>query len=73
VRIERSNVFAYQGNQRIEGEELYPNLDSPAGERPPYASLLLYKLKRFSLDNRPLELTIDDPAGGPRGVVNLDV
>jgi hypothetical protein len=73
VRIPSSNVFAYQGGQRVEGEELYPNLDSPAGERPPYASLLLYKLKRFSLDNRPLELIVDDPAGGERGIVNLDV
>jgi hypothetical protein len=73
VRVDRANVFAYQGGERVEGEELYPNLDSPAGERPPYAAVLLYQLKRFSLDNRPLELTIDDPAGGPAGVVNLDV
>ena len=72
VRIGEPNPFAYRP-ERIEGEELYPNLDSPAGERPPYASLILYKLKRFSLDNRPLELTIDDPAGGPPGIVNLDV
>ena len=73
VRIPRENVFAYQGGDRIEGEELYPNPNSPARERQPNGALLLYKLKRFSLDNRPLELTIDDPAGGPPGVVALDV
>ena len=73
VRIARSNVFAYQGGATVQGEELYPHPDSPAGERPPYAAVLIYKLKRFSLDNRPLELIVDDPAGGERGIVNLDV
>ncbi len=72
IAIDRRNAFAYQAGT-VEGLELYPNPDSPAGERPPYASLILYKLKRFSLDNRPLELIIDDPAGGERGIVNLDV
>ena len=73
VRVSRENVFAYQGSEVVQGEELYPNPNSPAGERPPYAAVLLYKVKRFSLDNRPLELIIDDPAGGERGTVNLDV
>ena len=73
VSVSPENVFAYQGGERVEGEELYPNPNSPAGERQPYAAVLLYKVKRFSLDNRPLELIIDDPAGGERGTVNLDV
>ena len=73
VAIEPENVFASQGNTTVQGGELYPNPDSPGGERPPYASVLLYKVKRFSLDNRPLELTIEDPAGGRPGIVNLDV
>lgn len=73
VSVAEENVFAYKGGIAVEGEDLYPDPDSPAGERPPYASVLLYKLKRFSLDNRPLELIIDDPAGGERGIVNLDV
>jgi hypothetical protein len=72
VRIARQNVFAYQP-ARVEGEELYPNPNSPAGERQPNGALILYKLKRFSLDNRPLELIIEDPAGGGRGIVALDV
>ncbi len=72
IAIDRRNAFAYQPGT-VERLELYPNPDSPAGERPPYASLILYKLKRFSLDNRPLELIVEDPEGGPRGIVALDV
>jgi hypothetical protein len=72
VKIGPENVFSYQPGT-IDGEELYPLLDSPAGERQPNGALILFKLKRFSLDNRPLELTIEDPEGGPPGVVNLDV
>jgi hypothetical protein len=65
------NVFAYRGT-RVEGGERYPNPNSPAGERQPYGSLLLFKLRRFSLDNRPLELTITGPEG-QQAIVNLDV
>ena len=72
VTIGEPNPFAYRGG-KLEGQKLYPLPDSPAGERPPYASLILFKLKRFSLDNRPLELHIDDPQGGPGATVNLDV
>ena len=73
IRLPPDNVFAYQGGVRVEGEELYPLPDSPAGERQPNGALILFKLKRFSLDNRPLELIIDDPEGGPPATVNLDV
>jgi hypothetical protein len=72
IRIGEPNPFAYRGG-RVEGEELYPNPNSPAGERAPNGSLILFKLKRFSLDNRPLELVVEDPAGGRPVVVNLDV
>ena len=72
VSIGEPNPFAYRPG-RTEGEELYPLPDSPAGERAPNGGLILFKLKRFSLDNRPLELTVDDPEGGRPAVVNLDV
>ncbi len=72
VRIGEPNPFAYRPGV-IDGEELYPLPNSAAGERSPAGSLILFKLKRFSLDNRPLELIIDDPEGGRRGIVNLDV
>ena len=72
VRIGEPNPFAYRPGP-TEGEELYPLLDSPAGERAPNGALLLYKIKRPSLDNRPLELTVEDPEGGEPAIVNLDV
>ena len=72
IEIGEPNPFAYRAS-RVEGEELYPLPDSPAGERAPNGALLLFKLEEASLNNRPLELQIADPAGGPGAVVNLDV
>jgi hypothetical protein len=72
VTIGEPNPFAYRSG-RVEGDELYPPRDVPAGEIPPNGALILFKLKRFSLDNRPLELTIEDPKGGDPATVNLDV
>jgi hypothetical protein len=71
IRFGPENVWAYRGTT-VPGKELYPNPNSPAGERPPYATLLLFKLRRFSLDNRPLELTITGRQG-QQAIVNLDV
>ena len=72
VRIGEPNPFAYRpGN--VEPNELYPNVDSPAGERQPNGALLLFKMKRFSFDNRPLELVIASPTGDGTATVNLDV
>ena len=65
------NVFAYRGATVDDGER-YPHPNSPAGERQPYGSLVLFKLRRFSLDNRPLELTITGRQG-QQAIVNLDV
>ncbi len=71
VELGADNVWAYRG-ARVEAGERYPHPNSPAGERQPYGSLLLFKLRRFSLDNRPLELTITGPEG-QQAIVNLDV
>ncbi len=71
VSIEAGNDFAYRPGP-IEGKELYPLPNSPAGERPPQGAVLLFKIKRISLDNRPLELLITSPEG-EEGFVNLDV
>jgi hypothetical protein len=65
------NVFAYRGTT-VQSEEIYPHPNSPAGERQPYGALLLFKLRRFSIDNRPLELTVTGRQG-QRAIVNLDV
>jgi len=71
VTIDDTNVFAYRPGP-IDGKELYPLPNSPAGERTPQGSMLLFKVRRFSLDNRPLELLITS-AEGEEGFVNLDV
>ena len=72
VQIAEPNPFAYRSRE-VDGGELLPNPNGAAGERSPNGAVLLFKLKRFSLDNRPLELIIDDPEGGRPGTVNLDV
>jgi hypothetical protein len=71
VQIGEENKFAYAARE-VEGGKLLPDPNGPAGERQPNGALLLYKLKRFSLDNRPLELIIEGPEG-ERAIVNLDV
>ena len=71
VQFEQENVFAYR-EARVAPGDRYPDTDSPAGERQPYGSLLLFKLRRFSLDNRPLELTITRPEG-QQAIVKLEV
>jgi hypothetical protein len=71
VRFGPDNPWAYRPTV-VPPKELYPLTNSPAGERPPYAALLLFKVRRFSLDNRPLELIITGREG-QQGIVNLDV
>ena len=72
VFIGPENDFAYRPTV-VQGDENYPDPDSPAGERPPYAAMLLFKVRRFSLDNRPLELILTAPKSGKRASVALDV
>jgi hypothetical protein len=71
VSLGAANDFAYRPTI-VQGKELYPDVDSAAGERPPYGSLLLFKVRRFSLDNRPLELVITGN-DGEKAAVDLDV
>jgi hypothetical protein len=69
----KSNEFGYDPVP-IPGKGLLPNADATAAQNSINGQLLLFKIPRESLDNRPLELKIqnpDDPA--QVGVVNLDV
>ncbi len=50
-----------------------PLPDSAAFEGPTQGALLLFKVPRLTLDNRPLELVITPPEGGEKGIVVLDV
>jgi hypothetical protein len=68
-----SNVFAYNPVP-IAGKALLPNVDAIASQNSIGGELLLFKMPRATLDNRPLELKVTDPADAKTvGVVNLDV
>jgi hypothetical protein len=70
VTIGEENEWAYRP-RIIEAGESLPDADDPQRERFPNGAMLLFKVKRDSLNNRPLELNIrgqDD-----RAIVNLDV
>jgi hypothetical protein len=67
------NFFVYRAGVVPPGD-LVPNPDSAPGERPPFGSILLFKVRRFSLDNRPLELIVKGRrAPQVEGTINLDV
>jgi hypothetical protein len=67
------NFFAYQATAVPPGDQL-PIPDSAPGERPPFGSILVFKVRRFSLDNRPLELIVKGRrVPQVEGTINLDV
>ena len=66
------NVWAYKP-EVIQKNETYPDSNAPARERQPNGALILFKLRRESLDNRPLELVIRSQESGEQAIVNLDV
>jgi|SoiMethySBSTD1v2_1073268.scaffolds.fasta_scaffold1540340_2 hypothetical protein len=65
------NPFAYKADP-IAGGSLLPEPDSAASENTIQGSLLLFKVKTDSLQNRPLELRFTG-SDGTEGVVDLDV
>jgi hypothetical protein len=67
----RSNPFAYQGGE-VAPRSIIPLPDSAAGNSPIQGSLVLFKLKTSSLQNRPLEFHILG-GGGDKATVALDV
>jgi hypothetical protein len=58
---EQANGFVYRA-EPVPGKGRLPVADSVAASGPPQGALLLYKIQIASLDNRPLKLTIVDPA-----------
>ena len=71
VPIASINHFAYRA-QPMPPKSLIPPVNSLASEGTVQGSLLLFKIPRPSLDNRPLELTIEAPGEKP-ATVDLDV
>jgi hypothetical protein len=74
VSIDKTaNVFAYDP-VAIPGKGLLPNVNSIASQNSINGELLLFKMPRTTLDNRPLELKIHNPDDSQSfGTVNLDV
>jgi hypothetical protein len=69
----KSNDFAYDPVP-IQGNGLLPLPDSTAAQNSINGQLLLFKIPRKSLDNRPLELKIHNPSDFQQvATVNLDV
>jgi hypothetical protein len=73
VRIGPKNVFAYRPAP-VPANGVLPVLDSPAAQSTIQGSLLLFKIPTSNLANRPLALSIRDPAVSNReATVDLDV
>lgn len=66
----KSNPFAYQAAE-VEPQALYPPADSAAGNTPIQGSLLLFRIKNESLQNRPLILHIRQ--NGHEDTATIDV
>ncbi len=56
----QANEYAYRGGP-VPGKEKLPAPDTTPAAGPTQGSLLLYKIKASSLDNRPLEIKITNP------------
>jgi hypothetical protein len=66
----KANPFSYQpGN--VQPGDVFPLPDSAAGNGPIQGSLLLFRIKADSLQNRPLELRITQ--GGKTDTADIDV
>jgi hypothetical protein len=69
----KSNDFGYNPVS-LPSKSLLPNVDAIAAQNSIGGELLLFKMPRQTLDNRPLELKVHDPADSTTvGTVNLDV
>jgi hypothetical protein len=73
VQIGPQNVFAYRPRP-VPPDGVLPVTDSPPSESTIQGSLLLFKIPTPNLANRPLELSIRDPAvSNQEATVDLDV
>lgn len=74
IELAPANVFAYRFDEPIPPRQVLPLPDSAAYDTPARGALVLFKLKNSTLDNRPLELKIENrqpPA--QTGIIDLDV
>ena len=71
--LEDTNQFAYRSTEAIPAGERVPLPDTPASDTAIQGSMLLFKLKRTALDNRPLELKLESSTNDQTGIIDLDV
>jgi hypothetical protein len=68
------NVFALNTHLQVPPKSVVPLSSSAAGQGPIQGSLLLFKIKNDSFQNRPLELRFTNgQQGGGTGVYDIDV
>lgn len=72
VPLGPSNNFDYEPRP-LEPGEVIPQPSTPAADGPIQGALLLFRIDRTSIENRPLEFIIESPIGPNRAVVGLDV
>jgi hypothetical protein len=67
------NPFAFKAGTTVPPQTILPLINSAAGQGPIQGSLLLFKLKTDSLQNRPLQLVFSNGQQGQQGTYDLDV
>jgi hypothetical protein len=68
-----TNPFVFQPGVEVPGPGVIPNPSGAAGQGPTQGSLLLFKVKTDSLQNRPLELHFSNGGQSQTGIYDLDV
>ena len=73
IPLDDTNVFALRTDIDVPPGEVIPLKSSASGQGPIQGSLLLFKVKTDSLQNRPLELRFSNGSGSQTGVYDIDV
>ena len=68
-----ANVFAFKPGIEVPANTVLPLVSSAAGQGPIQGSLLLFKLKTDTLQNRPLQLKFSNGQQGEQGTYDIDV
>lgn len=76
LELDEDNVFAYRA-RRLSPAACVPEAGTPAATGPQGGALLLFEFPLQTLENRPLELEIEDPSAAEgeheHGAVELDL
>jgi hypothetical protein len=73
IPLDDTNVFALRTDVEVPPGQVIPYPSSASGQGPIQGSLLLFKVKSDSLQNRPLELRFSNGSGSQTGVYDIDV